>query len=185
MASIMPLANENHAFSGVAIASISDVQRIAIGRSLPEALRQYQRLISQPGSFAGIEKSKSLAIVEGSIERKAQDLTQNGSVYYLVLRGGKQAFLGSTEKFPALPLAQVGDRVKIEYFASGESIVPMREFSNLTLVLDKSLAEETSERRSAETTIANDAKPVRRDISERLKDATPEDLQKIERALQK
>lgn len=185
MASVMPLVNENHAFSGVAIVSIGDVQQVAVGRSLREALRQYQRLLSQPGGFASIEKSKSLTVAEGLIERKAQDLTQNGSVYYIVLRGGKQAFVGGTEKFPTLPLVQIGDRVRVEYFASGESIVPMREFANLTLVLDKSLAEETAEKRSSEAGAANDAKPVRRDISERLKDATPEDLQRIEKALQK
>lgn len=185
MASVVPLVNENHAYSGVAIANINNVQQIAIGRSLSEAVRQYQRLLGQTGDLANIEREKSLAVVEGVIARSKQDITQSGSVYYIVVEGAKHAFVGGTGEFPLLPLAQPGDKVRIEYFASGESIVPMHTFKNLTLPIENSAAEKAVDERKEESRKVNEAKPVRRDINERVKGATPDELKKIEDALKK
>jgi hypothetical protein len=185
MSSVVPLVNENHAFSGVAIVPINNVQQIAIGRSLAEALRQYQRVLNQPGRLAGLEKEQSFAVAEGVISRIRQDIAQNGSTYYVVLHGGQQAFIGGTEKFPMIPLAQEGDRVRIRYYASGESIVPMHAFDNLTLVLKKSLAEADADVRNAESQRANEVKPVRNDLAEQLKSATPEQLLRAKEALGK
>lgn len=185
MASIVPLVNENHAYSGVAIANINNVQQIATGRSLAEAVRQYQRLLGQTGDLANIEKDKALAVIEGVIIRAKQDLSQSGSVYYVVVEGKKHAFVGGTGEFPLLPLAQAGDRVKIEYYASGESIVPMHSFENLTLPIEKKATEKAVDERKQSARDANEAKPVRRDVGEILKNATPEQLRKLENALKK
>lgn len=185
MASIVPLVNENHAYSGVAIANINNVQQIAMGRSLSEAVRQYQRLLGANGDLAHLEKEKKLSVVEGVIARAKQDLAQNGSVYYVVIEGAKQAFVGGSGEFQLLPLAQAGDRVKIEFYASGESVVPMHSFVNLSLPIERSKAEATVDDRKEGSRDANEAKPVRRDVGEILKNATPEQLRKVEESLKK
>ena len=183
MASIVPLVNENHAYSGVAIANINNVQQIAVGRSLAEAVRQYQRLLGTTGDLAHLEKERKLSVVEGVITRAKQDLTQNGSVYYVVIEGAKQAFLGGSGEFPLLPLAQAGDRVKIEFYASGESVVPMHSFTNQSLPIEKSKAEAATTERKEGSRNANEAKPVRRNVEERIKNATPEELKKLDKVL--
>ncbi len=184
MSSIVPLLNENHAYSGVAIANISNVQQVAVGRSLSEAIRQYQRLLGQSGDSAHIDNTRKLSVVEGVIARVKQDLTQAGSVYYIVVDGTKHALVGGTGEFPLLPLAQAGDRVKIEFYASGEAIVPMHSFDNLTLPLEKTAGETAVEARKLESRDANQAKPARRDVEERLKTATPDELRRLNEALQ-
>lgn len=185
MSSIVPLLNENHAYSGVAIANINNVQQIATGRSLAEAVRQYQRILGQTGDLASLDNTRKLSVLEGVVARVKQDLTQSGSVYYILLDGAKQAHVGSTGEFPLLPLVQAGDRVKIEFFASGESIVPMHSFENLSLPLQKTAGQTAVEERKLESRDANEVKPVRRDVGERLKNASPEELRKIEEALKK
>jgi hypothetical protein len=156
MASIVPLTNDNHSYQGAAIVNINNVNgQIATGRSLAEAIRQYQRLVGQSGDMAHIEKERKLSIVEGVLVRAKQDLTQTGAVYYVVIEGKKQAFIGGTGEFPLLPLAQVGDRVKIEYFASGESVVPIHSFENLTLPLEGLPAQKAVDARKLESRNAN------------------------------
>ena len=185
MSSIVPLLNENHAYSGVAIANINNVQQIATGRSLSEAVRQYQRILGQTGDLASLDNTRKLSVLEGLVARVKQDLTQSGSVYYILIEGATQAHVGGTGEFPLLPLAQAGDRVKIEYFASGESIVPMHSFENLSLPLQKTAGQTAVEERKLDSRAVNETKPVRRDVGERLKNASPEELRKIEEALQK
>lgn len=185
MASVVPLVNENHAYSGVAIANINNVQQIATGRSLSEAVRQYQRLLGQTGDLAHLDKEKKLSVIEGVVVRAKQDLTQGGSVYYIVLGGATHAFVGGSGEFPLLPLVQAGDRVKVEYFDSGESVVPMRSLENLTLVLAKTKGESLVDERKRETRDTNEAKPVRRSVEERIRNATPEELKKLEKALER
>jgi len=185
MASVVPLVNENHAYSGVAVVNINNVQQVAIGRSLSEAVRQYQRLLGSGGDLASLSKERQTAVVEGVITRVKQDITQNGSAYYLVIEGVHHAFVGGSGEFPVLPLAQVGDRVKIEYFASGESILPMHTFNNLTLVLEKTKGEESVGQRQMESREANEDKPVRRTVEERIRNATPEELRKLDDVLKK
>ena len=137
------------------------------------------------GDLASLDNTRKLSVVEGLVARVKQDLTQSGSVYYILVDGAKQAHVGSTGEFPLLPLAQAGDRVKIEFFASGESIVPMHSFENLSLPLQKTAGQTAVEVRKLESRDANEVKPVRRDVGERLKNASPEELKKIEEALKK
>ena len=184
MASVAPLMNENHAYSGVAIANISNVQQIATGRTLSEALRQYQRILGQSGDFASLEKEKGVKMVEAVVIRVKQDITQSGGVYYIVLRGMNKAFVGGSGEFPFLPLAESGDLVRVGYYASQESIMPMASFENLTLRLLKSSGEVSAEKRAREGREANELKPVRRDVEERVKNMTPAEMQALQRALE-
>jgi hypothetical protein len=184
MASVVPLLNENHAYQGVAIVDINKVQQIAVGRNLSEALRQFQRLVGQSGDFAHLENARKLSAVEGLVDRVKQDLTPTGTNYYVVVADSTFALLGSTNEFPLLPLAQAGDRVKIEYVESGESVVPMHSFENLTLHLRHTKGEGDAAARKDESRHANEAKPIQRDLGEKLKGASPDQLRQIEEALE-
>jgi hypothetical protein len=181
----VPLLNENHAYSGVAIVNINNVQKIAVGPDLSQAIREYHLILGQTGDRAYVDNTRKLSVLEGVVGRVKQDLTRSGSVYYVVIEGATQAHVGGTGEFPYLPLVQAGDRVKIEYYASGESIVPMHSFENLSLPLQKTAGQTAVEGRKLESREANEIKPVRRDVGERLKNASPEELRKIEEALKK
>lgn len=184
MASIAPLVNDNYAYSGVAIANINNVQQVVVGRSLSEAVRLYQRQLGQTGDLAHLERENKLIVAEGVIERIKTDITSTGSVYYLVIKGSSHAFVGSSGEFPFIPLAQSGDRVKVEYVASGEAIVPMHSFSNLSLGLKKSAGEIEVGARKESSRAENEAKPVRQGLEQKIKNASPDELKKLEKALQ-
>ncbi len=185
MASVVPLLNENHAYSGVAIVDINKIQRIAVGRDLQHAMLEFQKLIGQSGDHAHVDNTRTFSVIEGVVTRFKQDISTTGSTYYVVIEGFAHALTGGAGQFPLLPLAQAGDRVKIEYVASGQSVVPMRSFKNLTLPLETTKGEAAAEERRVLSRDANDAKPVRRDIANKLNSATPDDLRKIEEALKK
>lgn len=180
MTSVVPLVNENHAYSGVAIANINNIQQIAIGRSLSEAVRQYQRLLGQTGDLAHLANDRKLSVIEGVLARAKQDLAPTGSVYYIVLQGGKQVFVGGTGEFPLIPLAQAGDKVEIEFINSGESIVPMHSFKNLSLVLVQTAGEVSVSERKLTSQEVNETKPVRQNLEERVRNATPKELKILE-----
>lgn len=185
MASVAPLMNENHAYSGVAIANINNVQQIATGRSLAEAVRQYQRILGQSGDFAHLEKEKRTKVAEAVILRIKQDIAPSGSVYYVVLRDIDKAFVGGSGEFPLLPLADAGDRVRVGYYATNESIVPMVSFDNLTLKITKSIGQTSAKGRAMESRDANEMKPTRRDVEERVKKMSPDEMRALQKALEK
>lgn len=180
MSSVVPLVNENFGFSGVAIVPIGNVQNVFIGRSLSEALRHYQKDLIMPGGFVAMENVRVMEVAEGIIDRVKQDVTPNGSVYYVLLRGVKHAFVGGTEKFPTIPLTDVGDKVRIGYYGSLGSTVPMHTFTNETLQLDQSEGELSAKQRAEASQSENEAKPARHNVGSKLQDATPDQIKRIE-----
>ena len=185
MADIVPLVNENHAYSGVAIVNVNNVQQVAVGRNLAEAIRQYESTVTQSGNFASLGTGRKVLEIDGVVSRVGQECIQSGSTFYLVVSGSTHAFIGDTTEFPALPLVRIGDKMHIGYYESGDAIVPIRSLKNTSLVLAESATEEKVVVRAEESRDENEAKASRITVEERMKNASPEDLKKIEEALGK
>lgn len=135
MASVVPLLNENHAYQGVAIVDVMNIQTIGVGSNQQEAVRRYQQLMSRSGQQVSLDKTRSLVTLEGIVDRFAGDVISTGTVYYLHLQNVPHLFTGGSSDSVKLPSTQKGDRVKVEYFNSGEDVVPIHSFDNLSLPL--------------------------------------------------
>ncbi|MBI2030804.1 hypothetical protein HYT05_04240 [Candidatus Kaiserbacteria bacterium] len=146
MAAVVPLMNDTGAFQGVAIVSVLNVQDVAVGATQSEALRNYQTLASRHGQQIALEKTMDVTTLSGIIDRIRQDVGQNGSVYYFHIEGAPRIFVGSSQDYSKLPLTERGDSVTIKYVASGEEVVSVRSFDNISLPLDKSEMQDEVER---------------------------------------
>ncbi len=135
MASVVPLLGDNHTFQGVAIVSITDPQRVAIGTSFGQALLAYQTEMTKSGQGPGIESAHDQLTVEAKVLRVAQETHDTGVTYRLLLDGQTQIFAAGTELSPELSLTEPGDVIRVIYRTSAESVVPLTGFDNTAITL--------------------------------------------------
>ncbi len=139
MGSIVPLLSDgSNVFQGVAIVDISKPTEVAVGEDFNSALREYQKLLGQNGNNATPELAKASKTVEGVLDRFAAGSNAQGTTYYAVIQGSPVIFTGGITLSPKLPLAKPGDRVRVTYVDSPESVVPMQTFDDLSLPLGPS-----------------------------------------------
>ena len=130
MAAVMPLLNASHAFQGVAIVEVANVQDVAVGATQNDALHEYQKILLRRNQQMQFDKAPSVNKLEGVVDRIRQDgASQNGG-YYLHIEGVPFIFTGSSQDYVKLELTQQGDKVKIEYVATAGDVLPMKKFEN-------------------------------------------------------
>jgi hypothetical protein len=136
MGSIVPLLSDgSNVFQGVAIVDIAKPTEVAVGEDFDSALREYQKLLGQSGNGAVPELTKVTKNVEGTVERFAASTGPQGTTYYVLIDGSRVIYTGGVALSPKLPLVKVGDKVRVTYIDSPESVVPMQTFDDLTLPL--------------------------------------------------
>ena len=141
MAAVVPLLNESDAYQGVSIVSVENVQDVAVGSTQNEALRNYQAILSRHGQQVALANSPELQELSGVVDRISQDVGLSGSVYYVHLTGVPRLFTASSQDYPKLVVTQPGDKVTMKYVASGEGVVPLSHFENVSLPLDETEAQ--------------------------------------------
>ena len=133
MTSIIPLLGESHTFQGVAMVDVANMQ-LAVGDSIDEVLRQYQKIIMLPsGQRLAPEKEHTMKEATGTVERIVSEVGGQETVYYVCLRGIPHLFSGQPNVSPKLRMTQQGDSVIIHYIDSKEDITPIQQFDNLGL----------------------------------------------------
>lgn len=137
MAYIVPLVGENHVFQGVAIADVQTPQVVAVGDDAHSAFREFQRLLSQTGQQAEVEKSSAQQELTGTVDRFACEHAASETRCYVHLTGVPHLFTGDSSLSAKLPLTEKGDEVVIGFVASGEDVEPMLTFDNRSLPLER------------------------------------------------
>jgi hypothetical protein len=136
MGSIVPLLSDgSNVFQGVAIVDIVKPNEVAVGEDFDSALREYQKLLGQTGNSAVPELTKVTKTVEGTVERFAALVSQQGTTYEVLIEGSRVIYTGGASLSPKLPLVKVGDKVRVTYIDSPETVVPMQTFDDVTLPL--------------------------------------------------
>ena len=182
--SVVPLLNDSHAYQGVAMVSINDIQTVAVGDSQYDALRDYEKFLSEAGQRVAMDKERNLQTIEGVVDRTGFEIVKNGgTIYYFHLPGLPCLFSGGAGDSAKLPVTKQGDKVRIEFYASDRDVVPMHKFDNLSLVLSASKAQQqvrakVNERRDTQET-GEDAQTA----LDRMKNMDPKDLQKLKSQL--
>ncbi|MDO8512348.1 MAG: hypothetical protein Q7S57_03680 [bacterium] len=137
MCSVVPLLNESHLFQGVAIVDVANIQVMGIGKDQFEALRAFQKALPVSGRQVAPELSRKVETLEGKVSRVAV-INQNGdATFYMVLESVPHLFTCGISLCPEkLPVTEVGDTVRIEYYGSGERIEPLHAFDNTSLKIE-------------------------------------------------
>ncbi len=150
MASVVPLFNESHAFQGVAIVPINNVQHVATGDNQYKALREYEKLISDHGERVTLAAERVLKSAEYVVNRINSEVTSTGNLYYIYVLGMSHLFTSSSGDSPKLPMTLPGDQIKVEYYDSDRDVVPLKSFDNLSL----KLIEDSSQREVRERALS-------------------------------
>ncbi len=181
--SVVPLLNDAHAYQGVAMVSILDVQTVAVGRNQYEALRNYEKMLAERGQRIAVDKNQGLKIAEGAVELIGSEVTSAGTIYYVYLRGVPVLFTAGAGEAPKLPVTKEGHRVRIEYYASDRDVVPMRSFDNFSVVLSASKAQKQVRGKVEERRRQQETKDDAAEILDRMKNLTPEQLKELGKQL--
>lgn len=175
---VVPLLNESHAFQEVAMVSINDIQRVAVGTNQTQALRAYEALISEGGQRIALDKERDIQTIEGVVDRKSAETTPNATIYYVLLRDVPHLFLieGGT---PELIITNPGDKVRMEFYQSARDVVPVKSFTNLDIRLSTSVAQQIVAGTVRTRQNQQEAKEDAQTTLERLKKLSDEELQKL------
>lgn len=184
MASVTPLFSDNHAFQGVAIVEINNIQTVAVGDNQYEALREYQKLLSTQGQRIVVEKFHDISNVEGVVDRiNSDNSSSSGTIYYVHIDGTPHLFTGGSNMSPKLPVTKIGDKVRIGFVGSGEDVVSMSTFENLSLVLEKTKNQKNMDNRVNETKEEDRLRESAPTNREKLEKLTPKELEDLSRQL--
>lgn len=179
MASVVPLLSGNHAFQGVAIVEINNIQTVAVGDNQFDALREYEKLLSEQGQRIALEKFHDLSAIEGVVDRIGCENSSTGTLCYVHIVNVPHLFTGSSDMSPKLLVTRASDKIRVEFVASGEDVVPMRSFDNLSLVLQKTTVQQEMQKRREDNKAGDEAKQNAPTIRERLKQLTPKELEEL------
>ena len=185
MAAVAPLLNDNHAYQGMAIVSVANPQDVAVGQSQSEALRAYQTLIFRSGQQIALNKEHVGKTLTGVADRVRQDVNGNGNTYLFHIAGVPRIFTASSGENVKVVLTQPGDTVTVTYIASGEDVVPVQSFDNLSLPLDKTQQQQEVVSAASAKRDADTARATAGDLVKRIQTIPPGELQKLEEALHK
>lgn len=176
---VVPLLNESHAFQGVAMVSINDIQAVATGRNAQEAVRNYEKLLTETGRRATVEGSRNIQVVEGVVSIVGSEVTPTqGTVYYIYLKDIPHLFTAGAGHSSELPVTREGHRVRIEMYDSRRDVIPMHSFDNLSIQLSESPIQ--TEARRADSREKNERETEDdRTILEELKKMSPKELKKL------
>ncbi len=143
MGAVVPLLNQNDAFQGVAIVELKNPQDVAVGTTQFEALNRYKAILARRGQQIAVEANANAQTLHGVIDRINQDVSgSGGGLYYFIVTGAPHIFTASSQDYPKLPLAEKGDNVEVKYLASGESVLPVTGFDDLSIVIEHTQAEQ-------------------------------------------
>ncbi len=190
MAAVVPLVNDTNAYQGVAIVPVLNVQDVAVGDTQFEALQAFQSLLFRRGQQIALEGVAELRELTGIVSRITQDVTQTDSPYLLMIEGAPRIFMLSSRDYPALPVTLPGDTVFVEYVATGETTVPVRQFENRSLVLDTTQMATEVERAAqamqdaeAARLLTQQTDGARQNLIDQIEQMTPEQLEQLNRLL--
>lgn len=179
MVDIIPVENIHSVFQGVAIVAINNIQEVSFGPTISVALTQFEKNLSNKGINSSINKDRVLLTREGNIDRFGSATTSTGTIFYVHLAGIDHLFTGDVSTSIKLPVTKIGDKIKLTYYDSAQSILPMHDFDNTSMVLsvstDQNLAETKVESAKHTTEVHEDTNSIRAKIN----GMSDEQLQKI------
>jgi hypothetical protein len=146
---VVPLQTESHAFTGVGIVSVMNPQIIAWGPSAHEAELAYKQVIVANSSQMAIDGTRKLSTVTGTVERFGSMLVAGQTTFFIQLKGMDHLLTVPVSTSAKVPVTQPGDTVVVEFYDSGETVMPVNKFDNTSIRLGRSAIEAHVQDRAA------------------------------------
>lgn len=154
---VVPIQNATHAFAGVAIVSVMNPQIIAWGPNAHEAELAYKQVIVSSSGQMAIDGTRKLSTITGRIERLGSMLVSGSTTFIIQIEGMNHLLTVPLTTSAKIPVTKIGDTVWVEYYDSGETVMPVNKFDNTSLTLESSTIQQDVHERAV-TTIDADRK---------------------------
>lgn len=179
---VVPLQNSSNAFAGVAIVDVMNPQVIAWGQSAHEAELAYKQVIVSNSQQMAIDGTRKLSTVTGEVERIGSMLVSGSTTFFIQVKGMDHLLTVPVSTSATVPVTRVGDTVWVEYYDSGETVMPANRFDNKSCVLKASKIE-TEVHQRAEVAIekARVKSGESTDVEEALEKLSPEERELLKR----
>ncbi len=173
---VVPLQNASHAFAGVCIVDVMNVQVIAWGHSAHEVELAFKQVIVGNGTQVAIDGTRKLSTATGRVLRTGAILVNGSTTYFFQLEGMDHLFAVPVTASAKVPVTHFGDEVWVEYYNSGEAVMPVNKFDNLSFELKNSpLQAEVEERALKHVDAVYKKEEVSNDVQSILDKLPPEE----------
>lgn len=173
---VVPIQNETHAFAGVGIVSVMNPQIIAWGQNAHDAVLSYQQVIIANSSQMAVDSTRTMSKITGKVMRINSALVSGTTTYFVLVDGVNSLFTIPMSAAPEIPITQPGDIVTVEYYNSGESVMPINKFRNGSIILARTTNQIDVQNRAAEHIDQSRSKnKERNDIQAVMEKLTPEE----------
>lgn len=135
---VVPIQNASMAFAGVAIVSVMNPQIIAWGTNAHEAELAYKQVIVSSSPQMAIDGTRKLSTITGTVDRIGSMLVSGSTTYFIQIKGMNHLLTVPVTASAKVPVTQIGDTVWVEYYDSGETVMPVNKFDNKSFELESS-----------------------------------------------
>lgn len=134
----MTLKDSGGLIKQFALVNVKDYLLVGVGDSVKSAVNNYKKVLVSSSDPDQKPAETSRKTVTGKVSRIAGELKEGNVTYKVIVSEKKDMiFLVNANSSDELALTKEGDRVKIEYFDTGSSIVQVESFDNLEFVQKK------------------------------------------------
>ncbi len=181
---VVPLQNASHAYAGVCIVSVMNLQVIAWGHSAHEAELAFKQVIVANSTQMAIDGTRKLSTMTGRIARVGSMSVNGSTTYFFQLDGMKHLFTVPVTASAKVPVTQVGDEVWVEYYNSGETVMPVNKFDNTSFELENSPLQAEVEQRAVEhVDAARTKQETSRDVQSILEKLSPQERELLKKQI--
>ena len=113
---VMALKDQAGLIKEIAMVSIHDYSIVAVGKDVPDAMRNYLFELNSKGKLVSAEadRSNTQLQVSGLVDRINSDIQSGNTNWYLMLKDSPGSiFLGVSAISPELPITRAGDSIRI------------------------------------------------------------------------
>lgn len=103
--------------------------------TLAQGLQDYQQWLAQQGNGGNTPTGGTTRTVTGKVLRISAVQQGTNTIYYIQIKGQSVIFTANLALSPKLPLVQIGDTIKGDYFNTTGSVINFKTFDDLSITL--------------------------------------------------
>ncbi|PID51820.1 MAG: hypothetical protein CR972_05205 [Candidatus Moraniibacteriota bacterium] len=134
----MTLKDDAGLVKASAFVSVENYNIVGVAVTARQAERNYRRALLGNGNDLAFGDSIASYSVTGDVLRIAQENTSTGTIYYVLVSGQEnKLFAVSGGISPEIFITKPGDKISVSFDDSGNAIVDISKFDNLSIDLQK------------------------------------------------
>lgn len=127
---VVPVVDDGGLVRAYAVVDASNAKVFATAPSQKEAFKKYKSVLTGSGDATRPTSDGKEAKIEGTVQRVYKEKNGENTMVFVLLENEDNVFMVSTKDFPYAMFTEVGDRVQMTCFDTGEAMSSVSEFTN-------------------------------------------------------